>query len=1164
MKTHTGSPASQISALLLIGSILFVMAFSVLANTIYVDDSNVSGIEDGTPANPYNTIEEGMAAAAAGDTVSIAAGSYLSPGDTLFIKPGLALMGEHADSTNINGDVFDTTYSDLSVELHKLAFDDFVFWRPTIEMGDFDDPTIIRECSCNGIIIGHGGGTLGDTLGPIPYYHIEDNTVQQNITFGHKAGVVVGENTVRNNSAHTIELSHGFVEVTETPPIPTYTYLIEGNTLAGGIECNQGAGWNTIIIIHDNEADSIALRSGWLHTYEITDNTFQSDIVDKSGACWTTISGNTILNGRIIDKSGGFWEGEDEFIENNTIYYQATGKSEEDVAIKALSASVTIRNNTIECTGKCSGMELSSGWPTNAIDNEITLEPDETDSTYGIKTASGAGVVTGNTIQGGYFGYHTVSGCTLFADNQISGAHTGFWGRGAEVVRDNIITGCSGNGMILSGLRGPICGNTVTDNDSAGIVVMQNVDLGGGPDDCVGGNIIRNNGYCDLVVDWVPDEEETLFVQHNVWDHETADDILATDICNDGGSELVIIDFSDFVVPPESPALLSPADGITDAGLSPQLSWHASEGAEEYWLQVSEDSTFAAKAADTSGLADTTFTLSGLLPDTEYFWHVGAGNLAGYGDWSLTWRFVGQITVGLSVAPDSLGFGEVPVGGDTSLALRIRSTGTNDLQVSDINASDPVFTLSDTAFSLAPAESIDVQVTFTPDTTREYSGTLTILHNAAGGQTVVPVTGAGEQSRPVVLSMVLSDPSPTGPGPVDFTFTFDRAMDISVQPVVTYSLSSPYEDHLISAAPGWAADSLSWTGADTISAGALAAAKGDGLNTVKIQGAQDPAGRMMDPDTGRTFFIDTTAPFSVASSPEYASALSFTVRWSGSDPIPASGIASYSVFASEDGAPATQWIPDTTITAAVYDGTEGHCYSFYSVATDSAGNQQATPAAPQCSTFFDLFAPQITATTIWTDTSFGGPFEVSAQIDDSVGVGLALLWYRTIAETLWQADTMTADKDLYAGAIPEQTGPNTVVMYYVHAEDVAEPANVHTDPPGGPAGFYSFTAFVTGVEESPSGVRPGEFVLHQNVPNPFNAGTRISYMLPEAGEVRLEIFNILGQSVAVLVNQPQPAGHHTLRWDGRDDSGQVLASGVYLCRLQTANQKLTRKMVFLR
>ena len=203
--------------------------------------------------------------------------------------------------------------------------------------------------------------------------------------------------------------------------------------------------------------------------------------------------------------------------------------------------------------------------------------------------------------------------------------------------------------------------------------------------------------------------------------------------------------------------------------------------------------------------------------------------------------------------------------------------------------------------------------------------------------------------------------------------------------------------------------------------------------------------------------------------------------------------------------------------------------------------------------------------SIWTDTSFGGPFPVSAQIEDSVGVELALLWYRTMAETLWQADTMTTAKDLHSGAIPEQTAPNTTVMYYIHAQDAAEPANVRTDPPGGPAGFFSFTAIMTGVDgPSSPGDLPGRFILHQNVPNPFNAGTLIRYQLPRDGQVSLAVYNILGQRVAVLADGRQTAGAYAVSWNGRGADGQVLSSGIYLCRLSTEDGISMRKMALVR
>jgi hypothetical protein len=96
------------------------------------------------------------------------------------------------------------------------------------------------------------------------------------------------------------------------------------------------------------------------------------------------------------------------------------------------------------------------------------------------------------------------------------------------------------------------------------------------------------------------------------------------------------------------------------------------------------------------------------------------------------------------------------------------------------------------------------------------------------------------------------------------------------------------------------------------------------------------------------------------------------------------------------------------------------------------------------------------------------------------------------------------------------------------------------------------------------GALPKEFALEQNCPNPFNPETVISYSLEKIGDVSLEVYNCLGQRVRVLFTGNQPTGKHTVRFDGTDDTGAQLASGVYLYRLRVGDQQLTRKMVLLK
>ena len=93
---------------------------------------------------------------------------------------------------------------------------------------------------------------------------------------------------------------------------------------------------------------------------------------------------------------------------------------------------------------------------------------------------------------------------------------------------------------------------------------------------------------------------------------------------------------------------------------------------------------------------------------------------------------------------------------------------------------------------------------------------------------------------------------------------------------------------------------------------------------------------------------------------------------------------------------------------------------------------------------------------------------------------------------------------------------------------------------------------------------PSETELQQNAPNPFNSETVISWFQLEPGPARLEVFSLTGQRVAVLQQGREKAGRHRVHWDGRDDEGGPLASGVYLYRLVTGEGVLTRKLTLLR
>jgi hypothetical protein len=93
---------------------------------------------------------------------------------------------------------------------------------------------------------------------------------------------------------------------------------------------------------------------------------------------------------------------------------------------------------------------------------------------------------------------------------------------------------------------------------------------------------------------------------------------------------------------------------------------------------------------------------------------------------------------------------------------------------------------------------------------------------------------------------------------------------------------------------------------------------------------------------------------------------------------------------------------------------------------------------------------------------------------------------------------------------------------------------------------------------------PTQYALAQNYPNPFNPTTTISFALPRASQVRLEVFNMLGQKVTTLMDQFCVAGIYTVNWEGTSDSRESVASGVYFYRLKADDYIKTRQMVLLK
>ena len=192
-------------------------------------------------------------------------------------------------------------------------------------------------------------------------------------------------------------------------------------------------------------------------------------------------------------------------------------------------------------------------------------------------------------------------------------------------------------------------------------------------------------------------------------------------------------------------------------------------------------------------------------------------------------------------------------------------------------------------------------------------------------------------------------------------------------------------------------------------------------------------------------------------------------------------------------------------------------------------------------------------------TQLAEPFVVAVlDEDDEVIAGVDVSFTVTAGGGTLSATTATTNANGRAATrltLGSEPGTNTVAATVEGLESVTFTATGQESPL---ADF--FDSFLGGKRV----VLPDSPQLAQNAPNPFNSQTVLSYFLPAPDLVRVEVFAVTGQRVAVLHQGPQQAGYHRLHWDGRDDAGRPVASGAYLYRLVTGETVLTRKLTLLR
>jgi hypothetical protein len=188
------------------------------------------------------------------------------------------------------------------------------------------------------------------------------------------------------------------------------------------------------------------------------------------------------------------------------------------------------------------------------------------------------------------------------------------------------------------------------------------------------------------------------------------------------------------------------------------------------------------------------------------------------------------------------------------------------------------------------------------------------------------------------------------------------------------------------------------------------------------------------------------------------------------------------------------------------------------------------------------------------------PVEAFVHDHSNAGVTSVELHYRYEGQPWQSVAMMHQGDDIYAANIPPAPIYG-ITDYYIHAEDAS--GRTEGMPRPEPNAWYSFIHWhVTDVAEGPSAQAPA--VLHGNYPNPFNPSTTFSFELLFADQVRLAVYDAGGKRVRVLIDGQVGAGQTRVEWDGTDDAGRNLPSGVYYYRLRAAGLQYSRPAVLLK
>ncbi len=613
--------------------LLTLIPIWISAQTIYVDDSNNAGTENGTEQYPFITIEEGLANCNTLDTLYIAAGEYFP--DSLKVIRNIFIEGAGKEKTIVHGTfVLSGTLDSIPVIINSLYCRNVRQCDSTYTF----TPLTVKNCRLEMVndfvpgVVSTGRLTYldNDIIGDLKIQNSSCDAFRKII--GCNVGGDIDLNIISMKKDITVLNCQAGGSVRISTVSKKDTIYVENNTIGDSLKIFS-------VSTHPNMMINNVIGTGVeIFAVASTGNTFDNNLVKKGVLSVTsTALANTVIGNNIFENGG--------------------------IVIRAKSAQAEVTGNRIHSDGTVSGIEFITTSGGKATGNQITLPtlpsagqilPEDSTTICAIKvnSVSFPGLFN-NTIHGGTFGISLISITSQMVNNSVSNAGTGIYLQTVSCRTDsNKIINNTGDGIVVDvhpeyaeysdTISVPMKSNIIAGNGGNGVRLLNNARLEN--------NTLTSNGGFDLYIETPFTIKPEIFAQNNIWDHNTFEEINQFDVYDGNDNDLLAIaDIMPFIEHPGVPELISPKNFAASHNTVPlDFIWKNDFRADAFDFELATDSMFTNVIFSNDWTTDTMVSVSELLTENYYYWRVKSLRLGFESEWSETWQFSITPAVGIS------------------------------------------------------------------------------------------------------------------------------------------------------------------------------------------------------------------------------------------------------------------------------------------------------------------------------------------------------------------------------------------------------------------------------------------------------------------------------------------------------------------------------------